>query len=74
MEKLRQLYNRKGLITCEVYQISKTLKQRLYNIETERSLEIFIKNTTQNKWGLINEHIEFTYSDGEVILLPVQNN
>ena len=71
MDNLRRLYKRKDLISCEVYQINKNSKQRLYNIETERSLIIFIKNKIKNKWGLVNEHIQFNYLKSKSVLLSV---
>jgi len=73
MDNLRQLYNREDLISCEVYQINKASKQRLYKIETQRSLEIFIKNITQNKWSLVNEYIQFNYLNRDSIVLPIEN-
>ncbi len=74
MEDLRQLYNRKDLISCEVYQINNTSKQKLFNIETVKNLENFIKNTTKNKWGLVNEYILFNYLKNDSILVKIDNN
>ena len=73
MENLRQLYNRKDLVSCEVYQINNTSKQKLYNIETKKNIENFIKNTIENKWGLINQYIQFNYLKKDSILLQIKN-
>lgn len=75
MDNLRQLYNREDLISCGIYQINKTSKQRLYDIETQRNLEIFIRNNQKNKeYGLINLYIKFNYTNGDCILIPINNN
>ena len=73
MKNLIKLYNRKDLVSCEVYQINNTSKQKLYNIETKNNLENFIKNTTKNNWGLINEYIQFNYLKKDSILLQIKN-
>lgn len=73
MEDLIQLYNRADLLSCEVYQINKTLKQKLYNIETKRNIEIFIKNANKNNWNLINSFIQFNYLNSDSVLVEIKN-
>lgn len=73
MEDLIRLYSKEDLLSCEVYQINKTSKQKLYNIETKRNMEIFIKNSIKNNWGLVNSFIQFNYLNSDSVLVQITN-